>query len=217
MKKALVIDTLQFCKEFKDVKDIPLDFTVIQKGIPSIYNLESKIVNRYFEDGSPDCEQNPNYLQILPYITLYRLSEKGEVQYFMYTRGELSTESRLTGKCSLGLGGHIEEMGDTLRESMFMGARRELMEEVGLQNIEEITLIGAFADGNFLFINNHKVESYHLGLSIFLNVTDQIIESKEKGIITKGKWVTRQEITKLTESGEIELELWSKIVFENSY
>lgn len=217
MKKALVIDTLQFCKQFNDVKDIPLDFTVIEKGIPSIYNLESKIVNRYFEDGTPDCEQNPNYLQVLPYITLYRKGEKGDVEFFMYTRGELSTENRLTGKCSLGLGGHIEEMGANLRESMFMGARRELMEEVGLDNIEEITLVAAFASGNFLFVNNHKVESYHLGLSIFLDVTGKDIESKEKGIITKGKWLTLNEINKMTESGEIELELWSKIIVENSF
>lgn len=212
MKTALCVATCDFLLGFKTSADIPKDTLIISGNIPRIYNLKTILAARYNQDGSPLCEVNPELLQVLPYITVYRKNVEGVKEYFMYTRGELSTEGRLTGKCSLGLGGHIEEDGFYLKNIIMEGARRELEEEIGYKNIPNIHLEEALNNGFLFFLNNHGVESYHLGVSITLEVRNEDIGSTEEGIITKGRWVTLEEITNLVSTNQVELEQWSKFV-----
>jgi len=167
----------------------------------------------------PECETNQDYIQFIPYITLV-IDDNGVKKYFMYTRGELSQEGRLQGKCSLGLGGHIEE--NTTHEIALTGvvyraAKREILEEVGLDLDElgyEITFMNYKNSPLVMLYNNDdEVGQYHIGIYGAVIIKPENIQSLEEGVITKGQWLTAEEIEEKTQSGEINLETWSKMVF----
>jgi predicted NUDIX family phosphoesterase len=54
------------------------------------------------------CETDLSTVQLIPYIALVDVSND-ETKYFVYTRGKASGEGRLVGKCSIGIGGHMED------------------------------------------------------------------------------------------------------------
>lgn len=54
------------------------------------------------------CENNKEFLQIIPYTVLsHDPSVFGQWELLSYWRGTASTETRLHGNCSIGVGGHI--------------------------------------------------------------------------------------------------------------
>jgi len=52
------------------------------------------------------CENNPDWVQLLPYIVFFKRVE-GRLKVFVYQRGKGVGEERLAGNCSIGVGGHI--------------------------------------------------------------------------------------------------------------
>lgn len=52
------------------------------------------------------CETDPRYMQLLPYIVLYKIIND-EFWIFVYQRGKESDEGRIALSCSIGIGGHI--------------------------------------------------------------------------------------------------------------
>jgi predicted NUDIX family phosphoesterase len=78
-------------------------------------------------------EDDPSYLQIIPYVCVLH-----DRKVLAYSRSPDSAESRLHGKMSVGIGGHINpEDGPDGRcdavECFLKGASREVSEETGLQ------------------------------------------------------------------------------------
>jgi len=53
------------------------------------------------------CEEDPSFLQIIPYITVVSMYN-GEI--LQYSRGQAGGEGRLIGKTSIGFGGHMDEV-----------------------------------------------------------------------------------------------------------
>lgn len=105
-------------------------------------------------------ENNKNYLQIIPYIVL---TDGSKIAY--YTRGESGNEARLHGLVSIGLGGHVDledvvlDGNDLdLVETIYKAAKREVFEEVGLQEFSRQTWIG------LLFDNSSDVGRVHIGV-----------------------------------------------------
>lgn len=77
------------------------------------------------------CEREEGLQQLIPYMIVKR---RGRV--LMYDRGSKGGESRLSGKLSTGIGGHIND-GDASGESfltdiVLRGAMRELDEETSM-------------------------------------------------------------------------------------
>lgn len=167
----------------------------------------------------PECETNKDYVQFIPYITLV-MEEEGVKKYFMYTRGDLSQEGRLQGKCSLGLGGHIEESPTheiSLAGVVYRAAKRELQEEVGL-NLDELGYDISFMNYKnsplvMLYNNDDEVGQYHIGVYGAVVIKPDDIKSLEEGVITKGQWLTAEEIEQKIKSNEVTLEAWSTMVF----
>lgn len=128
------------------------------------------------------AETDSSYLQVIPYITL--INENNEI--FIYTRGNLSEEGRLTGKCSIGLGGHIEESPSdtkTLRNIIDDAAHRELLEEVG------IDYDFSNAVYSIVYSPSDPVGAVHLAVMTVIHVKSTDLGEMEAGVITKGKWV----------------------------
>jgi predicted NUDIX family phosphoesterase len=150
------------------------------------------IAERHLFLPRPEAEQDPSYKQIIPYVTLRRGDE-----VFLLRRLRKGSEARLHGLLSIGAGGHIDEAdsgGDALRD----GLRRELDEELSLNNPGEPELIGIIND------DTNSVGSVHLGLFFTLEVTDASVRETEK---LSGEWVPAKALPALAE----QMESWSQI------
>lgn len=161
------------------------------------------------------CETDESLLQIIPYVTIYDAETK---EVFVYKRGEASGESRLTGKCSIGLGGHMEIEpipGFGLLSCIAQEAQRELEEEIGIQDVMLFEIIRRkLMKGNFGIMYNTRtpVDRVHIAVSLFIEVDKNSLRKLEEGVITKGQWMTLPELNKAVEINAFELEHWSTLV-----
>lgn len=208
MSKALCIKTESLFGEH-----IPEDNAQITFKDPSkLFQKETFLIEREI------CEKDQSYLQVIPYITLY---DPSICCFFIYQRGASGGENRLHGRCSIGLGGHVEaipENGniDSFIDILATEASRELEEETGL-TLEDVPLDKikrAFFEENFGLIHCRitEVDKVHLGLSLIFNVDYCRVTKTEENVISKGDWLTIGEIYEKAVNKEIELETWSKMV-----
>lgn len=153
------------------------------------------------------CESDPSRQQLLPYVTLVDKSNR----VFTYRRGGGGGESRLIGKRSVGLGGHVDTfppVGVSLEDHLQAEAARELEEEVQVTGVS-IRFVGLLSDqepdGNRV-----PVGQVHLGIWGLAKVDTTSIGSLEEGIILDGKWCTIEELL----SQKSEFENWSQICID---
>jgi len=155
-----------------------------------IFNELGKFIPRY------DAELNFEHRQIIPYC-LVRCGGN----YFITRR--LEGDSRLTGKYSLGIGGHLERL-DNSNNYITSGMLRELDEEIDIQSsIKSIDLIGMICS------NNTEVDSVHLGLVYVVEVAGFSVKVKETETLT-GDWISTEALLEF----DGELESWSKIAVD---
>jgi len=144
----------------------------------------------------PEAELDPGYRQIIPYVAVVRGDE-----VFATTRLNKGGEARLHGMMSLGVGGHMNEIdreGDWLMHCL----RREIDEEVDLQNFGTLTLRGLINDAS------NEVGSVHLGFFFTLTTEgDVAVKETEK---LEGGFVRIGELPALKER----MESWSQIVID---
>lgn len=188
MENVMVVSTELLEKHLKDK-------TFITEDIPHIIDI---IMRNHQYVSREYAEYAPEYKQIIPYAVL--VSKAG---YFLTKRLEQQTEKRLHGMYSVGLGGHINPQEEMLEDVIIAGMRRELGEEVGLQNIQVCDCAG--------IINDHAadVSNFHIGLLYPLVVNENICV-RETSKMT-GKWASQKEIDSLFD----EMESWSKIAWKN--
>jgi len=171
-----VFDALGYFQGFK-----PVDFLgpVLEKFDP-IYMERDNIENDY------------NIKQLIPYV-LIKDKNQG---VFVYRRTPMGEEGRLHGKLSLGIGGHVND-----DETLFQGARREVMEEVGLLDFD------LFFHG---FVNNDNTDvgRVHLGI-VFIVKTEleKDIEMVDAGVEPFG-FLDPEECA----SRSMEFEGWSELI-----
>ncbi len=153
------------------------------------------IVNHHEFIDRPAAEEDPSYKQIIPYVVLTR---KGLV--FATRRLNKGGESRLHGKVSIGIGGHINPVDETDRRSVLMkGLERELDEEVYIRRRGELMPRGFIND------DGNGVGAVHLGLCFSMEVEGEVsVKETEK---LSGGWMSLQELR-----GEFDnMETWSQI------
>ena len=153
------------------------------------------IINEHEFTDRPAAEEDPSYKQIIPYVVLTR---KGLV--FATRRLNKGGESRLHGKVSIGIGGHINPVDETDRRSVLMkGLERELDEEVYIQRRGELVPQGFIND------DGNGVGAVHLGLCFSMEVEGEVsVKETEK---LSGGWMSLQELR-----GEFDnMETWSQI------
>ncbi len=153
------------------------------------------IVNHHEFMDRPAAEEDPSYKQIIPYVVL---TQKGRV--FSTRRLNKGGESRLHGKLSIGIGGHINPVDETDRRSVLMkGLERELEEEVYIQRRGELVPRGFIND------DGNGVGAVHLGLCFSMEVEGEVsVKETEK---LSGAWMSLQEL----KSEYDNMETWSQI------
>ena len=175
------------------------------------YSYMITLLNDLWETGGSvqrrgDMEEDMSYLQPIPYTVI----KQGD-KYFTYTRLEGGGESRLHGKSSIGVGGHMNHIEDAwnFEHLLAVNNSRELEEEVFIyqENGEEIDYHYDLAKDSvitgLMYNQKTEVDSVHLGVLNVVNVPEGwTVESKETDTL-EGKFLTKEEIQ------ELDLENWT--------
>lgn len=148
-----------------------------------------------------EAEQDKRYKQLIPYVLILC-----QDRILRYRRGKGGQETRLHGLYSVGIGGHISEEDHGLfsnRLGYHEGMRRELMEEVAIDQVNEAAVA---------LINDDSTEVgfVHFGVVHVMHVTSEEIVGRRSGIVAP-EFVPLAEAMKDPAS----YESWSRFCLEN--
>jgi len=164
-----------------------------------ITGREQEVLNLIQSEGTflprPVAEESPEYRQIIPYVAIVR-----EDEVFATRRLPKGGESRLHGRVSLGVGGHINEIDQTDGQWLLNCLRREIEEEVDIADFGTLTLRGLIND------SGDAVGNVHLGFFFTLTTTgDVFVREVEK---LTGGFMPMSDLSAHTGN----MESWSEIV-----
>ena len=145
-----------------------LDFQ-IEKYLPVI-TAPANIVYR----NRSEAEQDKRYKQLIPYVLVMCHD-----RILRYRRGRGGQETRLHGLYSVGIGGHISDQDHGLfsKDLGYQdGMRRELMEEVAIENVNEAAVA-------LLNDDSTEVGYVHFGVVHLVTVTHEAIVGRRSGIV----------------------------------
>ena len=141
----------------------------IEKYLPVVTSSSNTLyLNR------SDAEQDKRYKQLIPYVLIIC---QGRI--LRYRRGRGGQETRLHGLYSVGIGGHISEEDHGLFSSGLgyqEGMRRELMEEVAIDEVKE-TAVAVIND------DSTDVGYVHFGVVHVLHVANENVAGRRSGIV----------------------------------
>lgn len=150
-----------------------------------------------------EVENDPSYKQLIPYVLFRHSDEAGCVTIFQYTRGMRQDESRLRGKRSVGIGGHIslkDSASNGTGSAYLEGMARELTEEVSIETPYRERCVGLIND------DDTDVGRVHLGIVHLLDVERPSIEARESEIVDSGFRRVQKILPDLDD-----FEMWSQI------
>lgn len=148
------------------------------------------------------AEQDTRYKQLIPYVVL-----RHEDSVFSYVRGKKSSESRLIAMRSIGVGGHIEPIDQSLfssdRDMYLEAARREVSEEVKLDSPFHENIVALIND------DSTDVGKVHIGIMHIWDLAEPKV-TKREGLITQSGFVPIETL----KANLDELETWSQIALQ---
>jgi predicted NUDIX family phosphoesterase len=148
-----------------------------------------------------EAEADRRYKQLIPYVLVIC---NGRI--LRYRRGRGGQETRLHGLYSVGIGGHIsdEDHGLFSKDSGYWdGMRREIMEEVAVEEVKESTVAVINDDST-------DVGYVHFGVVHVMEVANEKVMGRRSGILGP-EFVPFAEAVKDTSA----YESWSRLCLEN--
>jgi len=139
-------------------------------------------------------ERDPTFKQVIPYLVL-----RDGARYFLMQRTRAGGDTRLHGRYSIGIGGHINP-GD---HGLLGGLEREWHEELVAAFVPDVRLVALLND------DTTDVGAVHLGAVYVADAAGRPITIRETDKLT-GAFVEPA----LVEAVADELETWSRLVFE---
>ena len=148
-----------------------------------------------------EAEHDRRYKQLIPYVLAIC-----QDRILRYRRGKGGQETRLHGLFSVGIGGHISEEDHGLFSAglgYHEGMRRELMEEVAIEEVNEVAVA---------LINDDSTDVgyVHFGVVHVLHVANEDVAGRRSGIVAP-EFVPIAEATK----DPAGYESWSRFCLEN--
>jgi predicted NUDIX family phosphoesterase len=151
----------------------------------------------------PEAEINPAYKQIIPYALI-----SFENTVLCYVRGKKAGEQRLVAKGSIGIGGHMNEMDESLfamdEQAYLAGVEREVNEEIRIDTPFEDRIVALLND------DSTEVGRVHLGIVHIFKLKEPKVQKRE-AMITGLTFLTKEELMARRES----LETWSQICLDS--
>ena len=149
-----------------------------------------------------EMEQDPSFKQLIPYC-IFRCC--GEI--FSYRRDKGQGETRLLGKRSVGVGGHISTIDEEAGGSNYLeGMRREIEEEVFLDSGYRHQCVGLIND------DLTEVGKVHLGIVHIFELDAPQVRPREQSIIQTG-FATPTDLLRDRD----QFETWSQICLDHLF
>jgi predicted NUDIX family phosphoesterase len=149
------------------------------------------------------AEADPNFKQIIAYV----LIKRGKSLLY-YVRGKGSGEKRLVAKGSIGIGGHINPVDESLfdlgREFYENAVQREVHEELKIDGAFRTKIVGLLND------DSTPVGQVHFGIVHLCELGRETI-SKREACITELRFLTQEELKDRRDH----LETWSQFCLDN--
>lgn len=149
-----------------------------------------------------EIEEDESIKQLIPYVVFKRGTE-----VFRYHRTQKCGEDRLRGKCSLGVGGHIEEFdGEPGVEAYCTALNRETKEEVGFTFPPEIDPMSTIA--GVLYDPTEAVGRVHVGIVHVVQLGSRGALKIQDEAMDEGRFIHRV----YAKQRVSEFEIWSQLV-----
>ena len=150
-----------------------------------------------------DAESNPAYKQIIPYALI-----AFENTILHYVRGKKAGEQRLIAKGSIGIGGHMNEIDESLfamdEQAYRAGVEREVNEEIKIDTPFEDQIVALLND------DSTEVGRVHLGIVHIFKLQEPKVQKRE-AMITGLTFLTKEELLARRET----METWSQICVDS--
>ena len=120
---------------------------------------------------------DPDYKQLIPYVLFCHDDGGGCKTLFQYTRGTKQDESRLRGRRSVGIGGHIatrDIVANGHANAFSEGMQRELAEEVSIKTPYSQQCVGLIND------DETPVGRVHLGIVYLFDVERHAVFARKR-------------------------------------
>lgn len=204
------------------------------KGVLPINDqLSNFFDNEYFFQRRFKLEKDESYRHPIPYGVFYRVNANNEPEYFVYQRTPATSEGRLAGNLSIGVGGHIEaaEHFNLAREtsdesqshvlSFYEIINRCLGRELDEEFVFEHDITDDHGDEKItvprIMINSDNgVDRFHLGLVPFTRLPNSAHNPSAReddniavGFYTKAQLLEDELFSKL--------ESWSQLILKSEH
>ncbi|MHC4697531.1 MAG: hypothetical protein ACYTFA_12390 [Planctomycetota bacterium] len=170
-----------------------------------------RYLREFFVSGVPRfmprsrAEADPTHKQLVPYVIL---THGGK--YLSYVRGKRAGETRLVGRRSIGIGGHINPVDDMplfnsdFHEAYLTAVEREVAEEVSVEAGHTDRVVALIND------DSTEVGQVHLGIVHHWTLDGSNVSKKEQ-MITQMSFMSPPELQEVRDS----LETWSQLCLDN--
>lgn len=152
------------------------------------------------------AEDDHTYKQLIPYVIM---THGGK--FLSYVRGKRAGETRLVGRGSIGIGGHINPPDDMpLLEAEDIS--QTYIEAVEREVAEEVTIADAGTDCIVALLNDDSTEvgRVHLGIVHYRQLGSDQVARREQ-MITQMSFLSRTELEGMRDS----LETWSSLCVDS--
>lgn len=139
------------------------------------------------------AENDDTYKQVIPYVVLRHADS-----LFVVQRRKTSSEQRLAGLLSLGIGGHIR-VSDVVNDHPLDWAQRELSEEISGIHVEQSAFLGFIND------DTNAVGRVHFGIVYLIDLSHRMIAINSE--LKHGQWLPVSTMSTLDH-----FEPWSQLV-----
>jgi len=195
IKTALCVKVADFLALNEQNKTIVNSMVVVDENgnniVTNVYQGQGPLVLETTLEDRATCESDDSLLQLLPYI---QLIDRETRKVFGYFRAAGGGETKLFGKMSIGVGGHVEDVPvskDLLVKVLTEHAVREVVEEVDYKDPQSIRAqIEAQLEAGvpMVYQPEDKVGKFHLGLMLSVMVDKILIGQLEHNVIERGQW-----------------------------
>ena len=181
---------------------------VEQEGIFHGLNFDTeRYLRRFFAPGAmrfvprSEAETDTSLKQLIPYVIM-----TCDGKCLNYVRGKRAGEKRLVGNRSIGIGGHINPVDNSLfsqadPSEMYLDAvAREIAEEVNVETQHQDRIVALLND------DSNEVGQVHLGVVHYWTLDEPKVSRKEQ-MITQMSFTEIDELAKLADT----METWSSI------
>lgn len=204
MEKVLVFPegSLNDAFSFADMQQLMSDgFIKDSKKVTRLFDTALQPTNLLYLDREA-AENDDSFKQIVPYCVL-----KDGDNIFRYQRTNKGGESRLHGQWSIGVGGHINpcDEGGVLQDTYLSALQRELQEEVALQGLYRINVLGCVYDAST------AVGRVHFGIVHLLELEPGFHIHPTDPAVACGDFVSLAYLKNHLE----DFEAWSKLTLEH--